>query len=42
VTRYKLERERTQLDMLTLQGRVFDLEGTVDFALTKGWDFLKR
>jgi chromosome segregation ATPase len=32
VARHELERERTQLDMLTLQGRVSDLEGTVDFV----------
>jgi tRNA(Ile)-lysidine synthase TilS/MesJ len=31
VARHELERESTQLDMLTLQGRSPDLEGTIDF-----------
>ena len=30
--RHEHERERTQLDILTLEGRVFDLKGTVDFV----------
>ena len=32
VARHEYERERTQLDLLTLKGRVSDLEGTVDFV----------
>uniref|UniRef100_A0A2N9ECG0 DUF7745 domain-containing protein n=1 Tax=Fagus sylvatica TaxID=28930 RepID=A0A2N9ECG0_FAGSY len=32
VTRHERERERTQLDVLTLEGRVFDLEGTIEFV----------
>jgi hypothetical protein len=31
VTQHELERERTQLDMLTLQRRASDLGSTVDF-----------
>ncbi len=32
MTRHERERERTQLDVLTLEGRVFDLEGTIEFV----------
>ncbi|GMY23882.1 hypothetical protein FCV25MIE_19123, partial [Fagus crenata] len=32
VTRHEHKRERTQLDILTLERRVSDLEGTIDFV----------
>ncbi|GMY24195.1 hypothetical protein FCV25MIE_19437, partial [Fagus crenata] len=32
MTRHERERERTQLDVLTLEGRASDLEGAIEFV----------